>query len=88
MAHQVPKAEKEARAHRAAQVMETLRQQYLQSWVGHSLPVLFEEEKAGAWRGYAPNYVEVKTSSAESLHNIERIVTITGVSGASLLGDI
>ena len=67
MAHQVPKAEKEARAHRAAQVMETLRQQYLQSWVGHSLPVLFEEEKAGAWRGYAPNYVEVKTSSAEKI---------------------
>ena len=88
MAHQVPKAEKEARAHRAAQVMETLRQQYLQSWVGHSLPVLFEEEKAGAWRGHAPNYVEVKVASTESLHNIEKTVTITGVSGASLLGEV
>ena len=88
MAHQVPRAEKEARAHRAAQVMETLRQQYLQSWVGHSLPVLFEEEKAGAWRGHAPNYVEVKVASTESLHNIEKTVTITGVSGASLLGEV
>ena len=88
MAHQVPRAEKEARAHRAAQVMETLRQNYLQSWVGHYLPVLFEEEKAGAWRGYAPNYVEVKTSSIESLHNVEKVVTITAVSGASLLGEV
>ena len=79
MAHQVPRAEKEARAHRAAQVMETLRQQYLQSWVGHSLPVLFEEEKAGAWRGHAPNYVEVFAPSPISLHNMEKLVQITAL---------
>ena len=88
MPAQVSNSEKELRAHRACACADALRQSYLQGWIGQTLPVLFEEEKAGAWRGHAPNYVEVKASSAESLHNIERIVTITGVSGASLLGEI
>ncbi len=66
---------------------EELRQNYLQSLVGQCLPVLFEEEKDGAWRGHAPNYAEVFVPSAVSLHNVERTVRVTGVEGTTLRGE-
>ena len=87
MPGQVPKAEKEERAHRVAAVAEELRRSYLTSLVGQALPVLFEEaaEEASApgglslYRGYAPNYVEVFAPSPTSLHNIEKLVQITAL---------
>ncbi len=88
MPDQVLNAVKEDRAHRAAQAAEELQHDYLQSWVGQCLPVLFEEEKGVVWRGHAPNYVEVVTTSAESLHNIEASVHITGTEGSSLVGTL
>lgn len=45
----MPKAEKEARARRAAAVAEELRAAWLERWVGETLTVLFEEEKEGLW---------------------------------------
>ena len=88
MPDQIPNQTKEARAHRAAQVAQTLQQAYLQSWVGRELPVLFEEEKERLWRGHAPNYVEVWVDSSKSLHNTEKAVRITGVRESSLLGTL
>lgn len=54
---------------------------------GHLLPVLFEEEKNGLWRGHAPNYVEVM-AHGEGLHNVIRDVKITGLHGDGLLGEL
>lgn len=79
MPGQVPKAVKEERAHRAAQVAARLEAAYLSTWVGESLPVLWEEEKDGLWRGHAPNYVEVRCPGVD-LHNQLRQVHITAVS--------
>ena len=87
MPGQVEKSVKEARAHRAAQVAAELEQAYLERQVGKVLPVLFEEEREGRWRGYAPNYVEVWTTSEESLHNVEKNVTIRGVEKSALTGE-
>ena len=87
---QVPKAVKEERSHRASALAESLRRAYLESWVGKSLPVLFEEEvpgRPGLWRGHAPNYVEV-CAPGEGLHNIERPVKITDVESPHLLGNL
>ena len=86
MPGQVPNAVKEERARRAAAVAEQLQKAYLQSWVGQSLPVLFEEEREGLWRGHAPNYVEVWTESADSLHNVEKETRIQALRGDSLWG--
>ena len=55
---QVRNAVKEERAHRAAQIARTMQDTYLDSWVGETVPVLFEEEQIGrascrercAWR--------------------------------------
>ena len=87
MAGQLSNDEKESRAHRAAQVAEQMEQAYLSGLVGQVLPVLFEEEKDGLWRGHAPNYVAVH-ASGEDLHNVLRDVRITGVSGSALLGQL
>ncbi len=77
---------KEERARRARSVAEELRRRYLEEQVGRTLSVLFEEEKDGLWRGHASNYTEVAVSG-QGLHNVERPVRITGVSGERLTGE-
>ena len=88
MPGQVPKAVKEERARRAAALAEEMREAYLQSFVGETLPVLFEEEKNGLWRGHAPNYVEVRASAGQDLHNVEADVHIMYVDGEMLVGEL
>ena len=85
MAEQVPNAVKEDRAHRAGALARRLEEAYLDSWVGEVLPVLFEEEREGLWRGHAPNYVEVLVPGAE-LHNVERLVRLLRRQGSCLVG--
>ena len=87
MAGQVPNAVKEDRAARAGELAARLKAAYLEQWVGASLPVLFEEEKNGLWRGHAPNYVEVMAPGRE-LHNVIRDVEITGLRDGGLLGRV
>lgn len=87
MADQVPRSVKEVRARRAAETAIALKRVWLESWVGKSLPVLFEEEKGGLWRGHAPNYAEV-FAAGDKLHNRERQVVITGVQGDALTGRV
>ena len=87
MAGQCSNAVKEDRAHRAGEVARRLHRTWLESWVGQTLPVLFEEEKEGLWRGYAPNYTEV-FAPGEGLHNVILNVKITGLHGEGLLGQV
>ena len=87
MADQVPNAVKEERAARAGALAARLKSAYLEQWVGASLPVLFEEEKDGLWRGHAPNYVEV-VARGEALHNVIQDVNITELHGDGLFGQV
>jgi len=83
---QQPNLVKHSRAQRAAAVAEELRAAYLESLVGQTLPVLFEEEVDGLWRGHAPNYAAVLVPG-ERLHNALLPVRVTGLRGDSLLGE-
>ena len=83
---QVLNAVKEERAHRAAQIARTMQDAYLDSWVGETVPVLFEEERAGLWRGHTTRYCEVTVQSAQPLHNQLRQVRLTGRDGGALQG--
>ena len=87
MPDQIPNAVKEERAHRAGALAKRLEEAYLDSWVGETLPVLFEEEKDGLWRGHSPNYVEV-FAQGEELHNVERTVRILRREESSLVGQL
>ena len=83
---QVLNAVKEERAHRAAQIARTMQDTYLDSWVGETVPVLFEEEREGLWRGHTTRYCEVTVQSAQPLHNQLRQVRLTGRDGGALQG--
>ena len=83
---QVLNAVKEERAHRAAQIARTMQDAYLDRWVGETVPVLFEEEREGLWRGHTTRYCEVAVQSAQPLHNQLRQVQLTGHVGGSLQG--
>ena len=83
---QVLNAVKEERAHRAAQIARTMQDAYLDSWVGETVPVLFEEERDGLWRGHTTRYCEVTVQSAQPIHNQLRQVRLTGRDGGALQG--
>ena len=83
---QVLNAVKEERAHRAAQIARTMQDAYLDSWVGETVPVLFEEEREGLWRGHTTRYCEVTVQSTQPLHNQLRQVRLTGRDGGALQG--
>ena len=83
---QVLNAVKEERAHRAAQIARTMQDAYLDRWVGETVPVLFEEEREGLWRGHTTRYCEVAVQSAQPLHNQLRQVGLTGHVGGALQG--
>lgn len=86
MPDQVPKGEKEERARRAIALAGELERRWLDSQVGRTLPVLFEEERDGWWQGHTPSYALVRMKG-ERLHNCLLDVAITGVERAALLGE-
>ena len=88
MPGQVLNAVKEDRAHRAAAVAAEMERDYLAQFVGETLPVLFEEERDGHWRGYTTRYTEVKTETEENLHNVLRNVDISAAADTFLQGTL
>ena len=86
MPGQVPKAVKEERARRAAEIAARMERRYLGRW--KTAEVLFEEERDGLWRGHTTHYCEVRVQSGENLHNQLRQVSVTGVGDGYLEGEI
>ncbi len=66
---QILNAVKEERAHAAAAVAKDMERAYLEQWVGQTVPVLLEEERDGAWRGYTPEYAPVAVAVEGEFHN-------------------
>ena len=85
---QVLKAVKEERAHRAAALAAHMEGDYLASFVGETVPVLFEDRPDTRWRGHTDRYCEVAVSSPEDLHNRLVPVHVTGVEGNRLIGAV
>ena len=87
MPGQVPAAEKEARAARAAALAAELTAQYRSAMIGQVVPVLFEQPGSGGFWGHAPNYVPVCVPDAQ-LHGQIRDVEITAVGDGCVIGRI
>ena len=62
--------------------------EYLERFVGQTLPVLFEEERDGLWRGHTTRYSEVAVPAEANLHNQLREVRVTGRNGNILCGEL
>ena len=88
MPDQILNAVKEERAHRAAAVAAEMEREYLEKFLNRTVPVLFEEEREGHWRGYTTRYTEVWVESSENLHNAVRNVEIHTVDGGALRGTL
>ena len=88
MPGQVSNAVKEERAHRAVQLARAMQRAYLESWVGETVPVLFEEEREGLWRGHTTRYCEGAVSSRADLHNQVRALKVERVEGTALAGTL
>ena len=86
MAGQVLNAVKEERARRAAGLAARMERAWLESWIGRTVPVLFEEKRNGLWFGHTGQYAPAAVSCGETLHN--RIVPILAESAENgiLLG--
>ena len=75
------------RAARAAELAAAMERSWLTGWIGRTVPVLFEEEKEGFWRGYTPQYMEVRVPAAgEDLHNQIIDVTVTAAGDTAAFG--
>lgn len=87
MENQVPRGEKERRAHLASETARAAGRAYRERYLGKVLPVLFEEEKDGLWSGHTPNYLEVLAPGTD-LHNREEPVRLLECRGSALLGNL
>ncbi len=82
---QLSSACKQARANMVKEVAAQLRQEYLESFVGRRLTVLWEHvDKQGFWCGHAPYHFIVKTADARCRKNEYHEAEVTGVQGESL----
>ncbi len=86
MPGQAPKAVKEERARRAAEIASRMERNYLKQW--EEVEVLFEEERDGLWWGHTTRYSKVGVRSGENLHNQLRRVRITTVGEGFLEGGL
>lgn len=84
---QVPRAEREARAHRAAAVCAQTRRQYLESRVGLRAQVLFEQPENDLFFGHDMQYCPVRVRG-NSLSGQVRDVLITAAQPEGLLGEL
>jgi hypothetical protein len=64
-----------------------MQRDYLESFAGAGLPGLFEPEKEGSWRGFSPNYLEVRAAGGD-LHNRVLPVRIERAGPGFLTGSI
>lgn len=87
MPGQIPNAVKAQRAHRGAEIAGAMETSWLTGWIGQTVPVLFEEEKAGFWRGHTPQYIEVR-AKGENLHNVIAQVELTAAGEGVAYGTI
>ena len=85
---QILNAVKEERAHTAAAVAREMEQTYLERWVGQTVPVLLEEQRDGAWRGYTAEYAPVAVSCDDDLHNQVRQICLERAEDGVLLGTL
>ena len=86
MPGQISNGVKEERAQRAAQVAGEMERAYLESLVGQTMPVLFEEMRDGLWQGHTTRYTQAAVLSEEDLHNQVRLVRFTQLQNQTLLG--
>jgi tRNA-2-methylthio-N6-dimethylallyladenosine synthase len=84
----VPAEEKMRRFRLLEDLQESIVAELNQSYLGQSVPVLFEYKVKQRWYGRTPTNRVVFVESDEDLHGQERPVTITWTGPWSLIGEL
>lgn len=84
---QLDRATKARRSKQARAVVAKTREEFLQSMIGKTLPVLFETKEGACWQGHSDNYVEVR-AEGEDLRGTVKNVEIHAVSDGILVGNV
>lgn len=92
MPEQIPKKLKHERANRMSEICRATQQEYLESFSGKNVRVLFERETEPEWHcGHADNYILVKVKRYDeniSLRRQFKTVRITSVYDGFCIGEI
>jgi len=81
---------KEERSNKLIKLGEQLEQEYMRSFLGRSMDVLFEEacsHREGFYEGYTPNYMKVVAKSAEDIKGMIVTTKLLNVEGEVILGE-
>ncbi len=86
--NQVPKAQKEQRSRILISALKKTQKQYLQSQIGKTASVLFEQEVSdGIYEGHMTNYVKVRMKSAEDISGKFRDVVLKKAEKDYIIGE-
>lgn len=88
MENQVSPEIKEERSHRLLELSDKNEKEYLASYIGKEIKVLFEEEVNGFYKGHTSNYLIVKTVSKENIENKILNIKIKAIENLELVGDV
>jgi len=86
MPNQVFPEIKEKRSNQLLELSDINEIDYLESYVGKEVQVLFEEENDGYYKGHTANYIMVKIKSEEDISNRILDVKIIGRDKLELIG--
>ena len=75
---QLEKSVKEERVKKMSAVADKTKETFLNSVIGKTYPVLFEQEvESGVYEGYTPNYIAIRMKSDTNIAHQIIDVTIT-----------
>lgn len=85
MKNQVPGEIKEERSKILLNLSDENEKEYLKSYIGKKVEVLFEEKDGEFYKGHTANYIMVKTKSDEDLSNKIKKVEVEDVEELELI---
>ena len=85
MKNQIPGDIKEIRSKRLLELSDKNENEYLDTYLGKKVEVLFEEKDGNFYKGHTANYIMVKMKSEENLDNEIKEVEIIGKEDLTLI---
>ncbi len=89
MKNQIPGDVKEGRSKKLLELSDTNENEYLDTYIGKEISVLFEEQDGEYYKGHTANYINVKLKTNVDVSNQILKIKITGKDNLSLVsGDV
>jgi len=85
---QVPMKERRLRAERLREAARCSEREYASTFIGETLPVLWEKRQGGVWAGVTSNYLKVRCRCDDKLANRVLPAQIEAWEGSALTGSL